>query len=86
MAGTHPEAAEELDVNETDDGVIIYDAVTDKVHYLNTTAALILQLCDGSRDTPTIAAFLAEGFGLEEPPLEETEACLAQLAEEGLVR
>ncbi len=76
---------EGLDVNETDDGVVVYHEATDRVHHLNRTAALILHLCDGSRDATTIAAFLAASFALEDPPVEETRACLKELAAEGLV-
>ncbi len=83
---TYPMMVEGLDVNETDEGVVVYDEATDRVHHLNHTAALILHLCDGSRDARSIADFLAASFQLQQAPLEETHACLAKLAAEGLVR
>jgi hypothetical protein len=85
MTSTRPTLATDLDINESDDGVIVYQASTDRVHYLNHTAGAVLALCDGTRGAAEIASFLAEGFGLAEPPLQETVACLAELAEEGLV-
>jgi PqqD family protein of HPr-rel-A system len=75
-----------LDLNETDDGLIVYETVSDRVHYLNQTASVILALCDGTRDETAIAESVAREFGLESPPKAETRACLARLANEGLVR
>jgi hypothetical protein len=82
---SRPTVADDLDINESDDGLIVYQASTDRVHYLNHTAGAVLALCDGTRSPEEIASFLADGFGLDEPPLAETQTCLAELAEEGLV-
>ena len=51
-----PRATQGLDVNETEDGLVIYTAANDKVHHLNNTAAVIFQLCDGSTDEAAIVA------------------------------
>jgi hypothetical protein len=74
-----------LDVNEAEDGLVVYVAATDTVHHLNKTAGVIFGLCDGTRDTAAIAADVAELFDLDEPPLGETAACLSDLVERGLV-
>jgi hypothetical protein len=74
-----------LDINEAEDGLVVYVAATDTVHHLNKTAGVIFGLCDGTRDTAAIAADVAELFGLDEPPLGETTACLSDLVERGLV-
>jgi Coenzyme PQQ synthesis protein D (PqqD) len=74
-----------LDVNEAEDGLVVYVAATDTVHHLNKTAGVIFGLCDGTRDTAAIAAELAELFDLAEPPIDETAACLSDLVERGLV-
>ncbi|MGH9028848.1 MAG: hypothetical protein ACRDV4_04455, partial [Acidimicrobiales bacterium] len=50
-----PRARGDLDVNEVPDGLVIYDEKTDRVHYLNLTAALVFCLCTGENDEPTIA-------------------------------
>ena len=85
MSSSRPALASDLDINESDDGLIVYQPSTDRVHYLNHTAGAVLALCDGTRGPEEIASFLADGFGLDGPPLEETLACLAELAKEGLV-
>lgn len=76
---------EGLEVNEADDGLVVYQASTDRVHHLNATAGVILELCDGRHDAEAIADFLARGFGLDAPPLDETRQTLAQLEAEGLI-
>ena len=81
---SRPTLAGNLDVGEDLDGVVVYQESTDRVHHLNDSAATILALCDGTRSAVDIANFLADGFGLEQPPLDETLACLAELAKEGV--
>jgi Coenzyme PQQ synthesis protein D (PqqD) len=80
-----PLTADGLDVNEADDGLVVYVAATDTVHHLNRTAGVVFGLCDGTRDTAAIAAELAVLFELDEPPLAETETCLSELAAIDLV-
>ncbi|MEY2569037.1 MAG: hypothetical protein QOE35_3566 [Actinomycetota bacterium] len=77
--------AEELEIHEADDGLVVYDGARDRVHHLNATAGVILQLCDGSHDVEAIADFVARGFGLDEPPVDETRTTVERFTEEGLV-
>ncbi|MFQ5924099.1 MAG: PqqD family protein [Anaerolineales bacterium] len=56
--------------------IFIYDhASSDEVHNLNTGAALIWLLCDGTRDVKSIASAIAEEFDLaRNQVLQEVEA------------
>ena len=74
-----------LDLNEAEDGLIVFDEGTDTVHHLNGTAAVILGLCDGSRDCGAIATELGNAFGLDAAPIDETLRCLADLSGRGLI-
>jgi hypothetical protein len=76
---------EQLDLNETEDGIVIFDAATDRVHHLNNTAAIVLQFCDGTRTPAQIASLVGAAFDLAEPAITETEDCLSHLHREGLV-
>jgi PqqD family protein of HPr-rel-A system len=78
--------ADGLEVHETDDGLIVYQQSTDRVHHLNQTAAVILYLCDGTQTAEAIAEAVAEVFGLSDPPTAETEECIGRLEREGLIR
>ena len=77
---------EDLEVNEAKDGLIVYDPRTDRVHYLNSTAAVVFTLCDGEHDVAAMAEFMASAFELDEPPVVTVEECLAHLDQEGLLQ
>ena len=85
MTSQTPIMSSGLELHESDDGMIVYQDATDKVHYLNHTAAVVLQLCDGTRDVQQIAAAVAELFELAEPPISETKSCIDDLSREGLI-
>lgn len=44
---------------QTETGYAAYESATDKLHELNPTASLIVELCDGSRSVEEICALLA---------------------------
>jgi PqqD family protein of HPr-rel-A system len=79
-------ACEGLEITPTPDGCVVYDAAREKVHYLNPTAAVVYELCDGARSLRAICAFLAQAYGLDQQPVEATRDCLKTLIAEGLVR
>jgi PqqD family protein of HPr-rel-A system len=85
MAAIRPRMVPGLELNELDDGLIVFSQQTDTVHHLNHTAAVVLELCDGSRTVDEIAAVLAEAFGLPEPPRQQAGECLRSLADQGLI-
>lgn len=80
-----PKQAEGLDVAEVDDGFVVYDPGQDRIHYLNHTAALVLELCNGEVEAERLPALVQAAFDLDEAPEEEIAACLEELRREGLV-
>lgn len=86
MTYERPRIAQGLELNEVEDGLIVYQESTERVHHLNSTAAIVFQLCDGSRDATEIALDVAELFGLDRPPVGVVESCIARFAQEQLVR
>lgn len=85
MFTVQPKIVEGLDLNELDDGMVVFSESTDTVHHLNHTAAVVLQLCDGTHDADAIAGFVAATFGLTDPPLGATMDCLEALTRQGLL-
>jgi Coenzyme PQQ synthesis protein D (PqqD) len=85
MSPHHPKLASGLEIHEADEGLIVFQEHTDRVHHLNKTAAVILELCDGTRSDKEIAEAVGEIFGLDEPPEPETMDCIATLLREQLV-
>jgi hypothetical protein len=85
MSDAYPRRADLLEINEADDGLVIYDPTHDKVHHLNTSASMIFDLCDGTRDVEAIAQVLAEAYDLSAPPREDAVAGLDDLADRELI-
>jgi PqqD family protein of HPr-rel-A system len=82
----NPRARGDLDRVEIDDETVVYDPTTGEVHYLNATAALVFELCDGSGSVQEIAGDLAEAFGLpDDEVVEQVESLVAALREAGLL-
>jgi hypothetical protein len=77
--------AVDLDVHETEDGLIVFDASTDRVHHLNFSAGALFELCRGTHDVTELAALMADLYDLSEPPIETVESGLRQLVEEGVL-
>ena len=77
--------ADDLDVNEVPDGYVIYQTAADRVHYLNKTAAIVFELCDGVRGADDIVARMSSMFELQGAADGEIEASIQSLLKEGLV-
>ena len=78
--------ADGLEVHAVAAQVAVYDAQADRIHYLNPTAALILELADGSLSAQQIAALVQEAYKLPDAPLAEVCNCLSDLQKAGIVR
>ncbi|THD66228.1 MAG: PqqD family protein [Bradyrhizobium sp.] len=78
--------ADNLEVHEVPDGYIVYQTARDRVHYLNKTAAVIFEFCDGRRDRTDIISRVAMAFELPPHTHEEVATCLDSLMREGLLR
>ncbi|MDP6923293.1 MAG: PqqD family protein [Candidatus Scalindua sp.] len=51
-----------VELEELDDGCILYDTEKDEVHSLNTTAATIWTCCDGKHSVKEIAEVVGKCF------------------------
>jgi hypothetical protein len=80
-----PRKIDDIEINEVDDGYVVYHRDRDRVHYLNHTAALVLEFCTGENDAEAIPDILKRAYELETEPIGEVEECLTKLYEEGLV-
>ena len=43
-----PERAPGIEIREVTDGFVVYDPGRDRLHFLNLTATLLLESCDGN--------------------------------------
>jgi hypothetical protein len=75
-----------LAVRDVDGDFILHDDRSGSVHRLNSVAAVIWQLCDGSREPGEIATEVAGVFG--QPVAEvshDVDAILTRFADTGLI-
>jgi Coenzyme PQQ synthesis protein D (PqqD) len=77
--------ANDLDIHEVPDGYIVYDNARDRVHYLNSTAAIIFELCGSKLDPDDVVRRVAKAFDLGPSAHAEVRAALDLLLKEGLV-
>jgi hypothetical protein len=75
-----------LDVHEVPDGYIIYQDGRDNVSYLNKTAAIVFEFCDGTLDVDEIVTRVAKIFDLNSSAHGEIRDCIASLVKEGLIQ
>lgn len=77
--------AADLEVHDAEDGVVVFNPATDKVHHLNPTASALFELCDGSTSNDEVARLVGDLFGLDEPPIDAVLQGLRQLVDEGVL-
>jgi hypothetical protein len=80
-----PRRVPNIELEPIAEGFMAYDAEASRVHYLNRTAGIVLQLCDGETTAETIAATMQDIYSLSEPPSGEVASCLQSLREDGLL-
>jgi hypothetical protein len=74
-----------LEINPVPDGYIVYQADRDRVHHLNATAAILMDLCNGRNTEADMPELVRLAFNLPAPPVEEVRECLRTLRQEGLI-
>jgi len=80
-----PTKSDGIEIDEVEDGFMIYQADRARVHYLNPSAKLILEMCDGTLTAEQIAEQIGEAFSLPTGPRQEVDDTLAKLEGEGLI-
>lgn len=80
-----PRAVPALEVNEAEDGIVIYNVALDEVHYLNHTASAIFDHCTGAFTIAEIAEQIQALYELPSAPVKEVEDCVADFVARKLV-
>ncbi len=81
-----PRMADNIEINQVEDGYVIYQADRDRVHYVNKSAVVVLESCTGKNTHEEIERILQEAFDLPEVPEKEVTECLESLYQEGLIQ
>jgi len=85
MSWDRPQRAAGIEIAELCRGLLVRQAEPPRVHQLNNTASIVLELCDGHHTVAEIAGALAGAFTLDAPPLDEAAACVAGLRRAGVL-
>jgi Coenzyme PQQ synthesis protein D (PqqD) len=74
-----------LEISQTPDGWVIYRQETDRVHFLNPTAVLIFELCNGRHTVMEMGTILSTAFASPAPMTDKVCVCVSRLVDQGLV-
>ncbi len=80
-----PAPASDIELVELAEGLMVRQAAPPRVHQLNNTASIILQLCDGERRVDEIARLFGELFGMSTAPDAEVAAGIDSLRRSGVL-
>lgn len=81
----NPRHARDLDISLADDGYVIHRPDQERITFLNSTAAVILELCNGENSPEEIADLVKQAYGLPTAPVEDVRDALKQLRAEDLL-
>jgi Coenzyme PQQ synthesis protein D (PqqD) len=81
----NPRKIDGLDITASEDGCIVSSPGSDRIHFLNPTAVLVLEFCNGENRPEEIVDLVQKAYHLLEPPFEDVQAVLEQLKVEGLL-
>ena len=81
-----PRRASGIEIKEVDDGFIIHQPERDRLHHLNHTAVLVLELCTGEHTAARISQLVQSVYALAVPPDDEVAEVLNKLRDEGLIQ
>ena len=65
MPAQKPKVRSDLTVVELEGEAVIYDDTVRQVHYLNRTATIVFNLCDGSSTVKELAGDIADALSLQ---------------------
>ena len=83
--GVGPSQVVDAEVDQVDDGLVIFQRRPERVHYLNNTAALVYVMSTGATSAIEMAIGLEQAFGLTATPLAKTTECIDRLVDLGIL-
>ena len=81
----YPMRADGLGLFPVPEGYVVHQAAKGRVHRLNASAALVLELSQGRQTIEDLAVLVQRAFGLDAVPLKEVRTSVRALAAQGLL-
>ena len=71
--GWRPRSRDDVVFRRVGEDWVLFDPVTQRIHILNLTAALVWSFCTGDEDVPAVEARVRDAFGIavEDPKVVE---------------
>ena len=86
MAALKPKVREDLVVVDIDGEAVVYDPPEVLLHHLNTTAAVVFKLCDGSGTVRELSEDIADILGMPiDRVLRQVRRVVSQFKQAGLL-
>jgi len=76
---------QDTQVHETEDGLIVFDPASDRVHHLNFSAAVIYELCGEIRTQSELVKEFATLYELEEAPVDDIKKSIGEMLSTGIL-
>ena len=87
LQNARPKRTEGVTLRRSQDEIMLYDPASDRLHYVNATAAAIWELCDGETDRSEMVAAICLLTGmLPDIVREDVDRVVSQFAQVGLVQ
>lgn len=74
-----------IEINKVPDGSVVYCPVHDKIHYLNLTAAMLLELSDGETSVSEMKQLIKDAFDMDDLPGKEIDETLQEMIDSSLI-
>ncbi len=86
MPAQKPKIRSDLTIVELEGEAVIYDDETRQVHYLNRTATIVFNLCDGTSTVKELSGDIADAFSLQAGEVErQVRALIRSFREAGFL-
>ncbi len=85
MNNRTPIPSNEFSLEEMDGEILLYSPTNTRTIYLNQSASMIWQLCDGKRSFNEIVDILSEAFPDSENMHQDVASCLDKLSSDGAI-
>jgi hypothetical protein len=82
----YPKQVAGIEINKVADGYVVYHPDRERVHYLNHTAAIVLELCDGQNAVESMPHIIQDAYQLLAPPETAVAECLKKFFDEELIK
>lgn len=66
-----PKKREDLKIENIEDGSVVYDPLNDKVFLLNSSASVILEMCDGNFTIKEMIDIISETLNIKKKKVSE---------------